>query len=422
MRETPEGKEMFCIDIDLKPIKEAENQRQELEEQLRQKHKMEAIGTMAGGIAHDFNNHLAIILGNVEMAALKLPQDSTVKPYIEQIKTAANRSKELVKQILIYSRRNPLTLKPTKLVSILDETLKLLRPTIPSSIDIEHNISNGAEQLSVAADATQLQQILINLCSNAVHAMDEKGTLKIDLVATTLDEKQLPPAKGLPAGEYLQLTVSDTGTGMPEEVLNKIFDPFFTTKDVHQGTGMGLAVVQGIVEGHNGFITATSTPGEGSRFDIYFPVISDSTEQPPADDAPLPTGTERVLVLDDEENLAALCAEILTEHGYRVSKETSSQKVAQLFKEDPDRFDLLITDQTMPGLSGTELAKQILAIRPELPIILCTGYSAKISAHAAKNIGISEYCMKPLNLNVLVSTTRKVLDRAKRAGQAGIQH
>ena len=413
MQETATGKEMFCIDIDLRPIKQAEQQRRELESQLRQTYKMEAIGTMAGGIAHDFNNHLAIILGNVEMATIKLPKDDRVQAYLKQIKTTANRSKELVKQILLYSRRSRQDLKPVRLNLVIDETLKLLRSTIPSSIDIDLSVAEDAKQQLISADAIQIQQVLINLSSNAAQAMDEKGQLQISLTTTTLSQKDLPAGKTLATGQYLKLSVSDSGAGMPPDVLQKIFDPFFTTKTVNKGTGLGLSVVHGIVENHKGFISATSIPGEGSCFDIYFPTIEAEYETLPPQKGPLPTGNERVLVLDDEENLATLCAEMLTEYGYQTSTETDSQKVVQSFQKNPQQYDLLITDQTMPNLSGTELSKQLLQLRPDLPIILCTGYSAKASATEAQRIGIREFCMKPLALPQLVKTVRKVLDEMK---------
>ncbi|SHJ85449.1 PAS domain S-box-containing protein [Malonomonas rubra DSM 5091] len=410
MNETPDGKEMFCIDIDLKPLKEAEKRRLELEEQLRQTYKMEAIGTMAGGIAHDFNNHLAIILGNAELATLKMAQESPLRTYLEQIKTTANRSKELVRQILLYSRRSDHDLKPVRLSLVIEETLKMLRPTIPSSVQIDLQIANDAAPLLIAADSTQLQQILINLSSNAIHGMNEKGILKIELHKTELTASDLQMKENLLPGQYLQLTVSDNGCGIPPQILEKIFDPFFTTKDIDKGTGMGLAVVHGIVESHNGMIKAASAEGEGSCFTIYLPTIKSTEKRKLLQASPLPTGNERILILDDEESLASLCAEILAEYGYQTHFETSSNRVLQLFREDPQKYDLLISDQTMPELSGSELAKQLLQLRPNLPIILCTGYSAKVSPEEAEQLGLHSFCFKPLDTDQLVKTVRKALD------------
>ncbi len=404
---------MIGTNTDITTPKLNEQRQQELEEQLRQHYKMEAIGTMAGGIAHDFNNSLAVIIGNIEMANLKLPKDSPVLRYIDQVKTAANRSKELVKQILLYSRQELQNQQPVRISLVIEETLGLLRPTIPSSVDIEYTADKASKNLTISADSTQLQQILINLSSNAIHAMEEKGLLKIELTSIQLAQAELPADKNLKAGNYIKLTVSDNGRGMSEEILKKAFDPFFTTKEVNQGTGMGLSVVHGIVERHAGFIEAQSVAGQGSQFTIYLPMIETSAEEIHQQEHPRPQGNERILVLDDVATLAELCGEMLAEHGYRVTTETSSHKVAKMFRENPLQFDLLITDQTMPGLSGTELAEQLLQLRPDLPIILCTGYSAKTSAPKAKDIGIREFCMKPLDLEKLLITVRQTLDSSQ---------
>jgi PAS domain S-box-containing protein len=390
----------------------AEQTQRELEEQLRQKYKMEAVGTMAGGIAHDFNNHLAIILGNVEMAALKLPDGSPAGRYIEKAKTAANRSREVISQILLYSRRDLHNLKPVRLSINIKETLSLLHSTTPKSVEIRTTIAKEAEPLVISADPTQLQQILINLFRNAVYAIEEKGLIRIELDSRELVSDDFPPDEGYNPGIYLVLSVEDSGKGMSPEIQRKIFDPFFTTKGVNKGTGMGLSVVQGIVKSHEGFIRVNSMAGQGTRFEIYFPTIEQEVREDSPSETPLPSGCERILVLDDEEDLALLYSQMLSEHGYQVTTETSSERVIKMFADHQQRYDLLITDQTMPGILGTELAEQLQKIQPELPIILCTGYSDKVSAVQAKKIGIQEFCMKPLNLRQLLETTRTVLDLA----------
>ncbi len=412
MQETSSGKVMYCIDVDLRPLQRAEQRRQELEEQLRQVYKMEAIGTMAGGIAHDFNNSLAIILGNVELSALKVPEDSQVAGHLQQAKTAILRARDLVQQILIYSRQGVQNFKPVQISMILDEAFKLMRSTIPSTVELKFSVPEECQDLNISADSTQLQQILINLCNNAVHAMEEKGRLEVSLESVALEADALPVGRNLPVGPYVKLRVEDSGKGMPVEILGKVFDPFFTTKGVGEGTGMGLSVVHGIVESHGGFITAESTVGAGSVFEVFFPIVHvDGFASLPVVDA-LPKGNERIIFVDDDETLVDVGRQMLAEHGYRVTAETSSRHALELFQLNPDQFDLVITDQTMPGLTGTELAEELLKIKPDLPIIICTGYSARVSADEAKQIGIREFCMKPLNLSQLIQTTRKTLDAA----------
>ncbi len=396
---------------DITERKRAEAQRQELEMQLCQKYKMEAVGLMAGGIAHDFNNNLAIILGNIELSLRKISAQSEIAPHLRNAKVAIFRARDLVQQILTYSRRGVRDLKPVKLPLVIDETLNLLRATIPTTVEIETDLAHS--RVMINADSTQIQEVLINLCNNAVHAMDGQGELKIKLESLNVESTDIPIQYDVAPGQFAKLSVQDSGSGMTPAVLEKIFDPFFTTKEVGEGTGMGLAVVHGIIESHGGFVRVNSHPGQGSTFEIYFPVI----ETPKLEIIPtihdLPKGHERILFIDDEEMLTDVWSRMLSEHGYQVTIETSSTKALEMFQENPEQFDLVISDQTMPELSGKDLIKELLSIRPDLPTILCTGYSNKINGEEAEKLGIKAFCMKPLDLAELVQITRKVLDGAK---------
>lgn len=385
-----------------------------MEEKLRQAQKMEAVGIMAGGIAHDFNNNLAIILGNVELSLRSSPADSKITRRLEDAKTAALRARDLVDQILIYSRQGTQVLKPVQIDLVIDETLRLLRSTIPATVKIKKTITDHSQDIVIRADSTQLQEILINFCNNAVHAMDDKGDIEISLDAVDVKLSDIPAHYERPSGQYAKLRVQDTGSGMAPDTLKKIFDPFYTTKEVGKGTGMGLSVVHGIIETHGGFVIVESTPGEGSTFDVYFPMFETIKVEKITINADLPEGTERILLLDDEDMLAQLGSVILSEQGYHVTTETSSVKALKTFKENPEKFDLVITDQTMPELCGKDLIKELLTIRPNLPIILCTGYSNKINETEAKQLGIKAFCLKPLDLPQLVQTVRRVLDDGNR--------
>lgn len=396
---------------DISERKQAEAKQQELETQLRQKHKMEAVGVMAGGIAHDFNNILAIILTNLELMRRKMDDDNPLLSRLEQAQSASLRASDLIKQILTYSRQGKQDLKPVDLAFVVEESLKLLRSTIPATVEILTQIDEGAKDTMISADSIQIEEVLINLCNNAVYAMEEKGLLTVSLSKEPLATDGLPVAHELPENDYIKLTVEDTGSGMSPEVLEKIFDPFYTTKPIGSGTGMGLSISHGIIEKHNGCLIVDSTPRQGSVFSIYWPVlesIPDAANELIAED--LPTGNERILLIDDEESLAHSVSDFLMAHGYSVTTQINSRKALDLFKDNAEQFDLVITDQTMPNLTGVELATQLLNIKPELPIILCTGYSSKITEEKAKEVGIKAFFMKPLSLQGLVRITRKVLD------------
>jgi two-component system cell cycle sensor histidine kinase/response regulator CckA len=402
---------ILSITRDITARKKAEEEKAKLESQLRQVYKMEAIGTMAGGIAHDFNNILTIILGNADLARYVLQDDAPARQYVNKILEASGRAKEMVRQILAFSRQAKQDLIPVRPHMIFSETLKLLRSTIPSSVDIQQDLNRQCR--TIKADPTQLNQVLINLCANAVHAMDDKGTLRVSLQEVKLSSKDVKHKKNIEPGPYALLSVADTGKGISPEEKERIFDPFYTTKKVGEGTGMGLSVVHGIVQNHGGMISVKSSPGKGSTFNVYFPIIAEAAVKIKEVSPPRHMGNERLLFVDDEEKLVELATEMLQLHGYQVTSRTSSTEALETFKAAPDKFDLVITDQTMPDISGSELAVALLKIRPDLPIILCTGYSAKISPETAHELGITDYFLKPFDTEQLLRSVRKVLDSRK---------
>ncbi len=380
-----------------------------LEEQLRQSQKMEAVGTMAGGIAHDFNNILAIILGNAEMAIDEIPIGNPARHNIDEVLEASNRAKDLVRQILAFSRKEKKELIPIRPHSLIKETLKLLRSTTPTTVSIIQSISNNCG--TIKADPTQLHQLMMNLFANAVHAMDEKGEITVDLQEVNLNSEEYTHNGTMSSGHHVMLSVSDTGCGMDKEKIERIFDPFYTTKDVGAGTGMGLSVVHGIVESHGGFITVESDVGKGSTFNIYFPVTEENEALKVETTTPFQTSTEHILLVDDEKSLLDMTKRILENLHYKVTTEISSVKALEIFKSNPDQFDLIITDQSMPNMSGSEFVAEILKVRPDIPIILCSGYSSKVSEENAKDKGISKYLNKPYSRKILSDAIREVLDQ-----------
>ncbi len=381
-----------------------------LEAQLLQGQKMEAIGTLAGGIAHDFNNILSAVLGYTELAMLDLPPDHTVYDKLAEVNRAGQRAKDLVAQILAFSRHSEARREPLEVRLIIKEALKLMRASLPSTIDIQQRICSTPAW--VLADPVQVHQVLMNLCTNASHAMQENGgVLQVDLDIHDVDMALAKQHPDLNPGPYVCLVISDSGHGMENEVRERAFEPFFTTKDPGEGTGMGLAVVHGIVKNHNGAVLVESEPGKGSTFRLFFPHFTEIEKaEPVAPKGGLPRGNERVLFVDDEPAIVDLGRELLQYLGYDAVALTDSQEALKMFLADPTAFDLLITDLTMPQVTGAELATQALAVRPDLPIIMCTGYSEIISEEQAKAIGIREYVLKPLVAQKLAEVVRSALD------------
>ena len=390
--------------INLRDISE----QKQLQSQLQQAQRMEAIGTLAGGIAHDFNNILSAVIGYTEMALKDVEKDSLLQSNLREVLNAGERAKDLVKQILTFSRQAEQELKPVQIKHVAMEALKLLRASLPTTIEIHQTIESNS---AVLADLTQIHQVLMNLCTNASHAMQEEGgKLEVSLVDVEIDRDFATRHPGFLPGPYLQLSVIDTGHGMSPDVLNRIFDPFFTTKKKGEGTGMGLSVVHGIVKSHDGEVVVHSEPGKGTTFNIYFPAIEKEEIEETGAVLPLPVGNERILFIDDEPTLVHIGKQILERLGYEVEARTSSLEALELFKIKSEKFDLVITDMTMPKMTGDDLAREILKIRTNIPIILCTGYSKKISEGKAEASGVRALVMKPVVAEQLAKIVRKVLD------------
>jgi len=381
-----------------------------MENQLRQTQKMEAIGTLAGGIAHDFNNILSAIIGYTEMALGDADISERLQRYLEQIHKGSERATDLVKQILTFSRRQDQERKPVLVAPIIKEGIKLLRSSLPSTINITQAISQ--EPMIVLTDPTQIHQVLMNLCTNAAHAMRERGGI-LDVQLSR--EKAAVPRPLHPfelnAGDYMKLTVGDTGCGIDPSIMERIFDPFFTTKDHGEGTGLGLSVIYGILRDHNGAVDIASEPGKGTTVSLYFPledVESPLPEQTPRD---IPGGSERILFVDDEAALADLGRVMLASLGYHVTARTSSIEALEAFRARPHDFDLVITDMTMPNMTGDRLSGELLKLRPDIPIMLCTGFSDIMSEEKARGIGIRRFVMKPLFIGDIAKLIRDILDK-----------
>ena len=404
---------MHGVSRDITERKIAEEEKAKLQSQLQQVQKMESIGTLAGGIAHDFNNILGIIVGNTELAMDDVPEWNPARHNLEAIRIAGMRARDMVKRIMAFSRQSPQEMKPVRISPIIKESLKLLRSSIPTTIEIRQNISSESD--TVRADPTQINQVLINLCTNAAHAMGEKaGVLEVGLEHIEMDKDSAIHYYDLSSGKYVRLTVSDTGNGIEPKILERIFDPYFTTKKVGEGSGMGLSVVHGIVKSHGGGISAISEQGKGTVFHVLFPCIEDEPEPEVEIAVEIPRGKERILFVDDEKAMVDAIQPMIERLGYQVTVRTSSIEGLEAFRANPDRFDLVITDFTMPNMTGMELAKELLKLRSDILIIICTGYSEHINEDKAKESGIRAFVMKPVVLGEIANTIRKVLDQVKK--------
>ncbi len=422
-REAADGKKKSCIvaaspyrDMDGRIIGVVESftditQRVQLEEQLRQAQKMESIGILAGGIAHDFNNILSAILGFSELALDDVETGTMMYENLTEIMKAGNRARDLVQQILAFSRHDEAETRPMQILPIVKEVVKMLRSTIPSSIQIHEDLCG--EKLIVNADPTQLHQVIVNLATNAKQAMSdvEAGVLEISADAICFDEGIEKQYLDVTPGDYARITVSDTGTGISPADLEKIFDPYFTTKQKGDGTGLGLFVVHGIVKKYQGTITVYSEPGKGTTFHVYLPLIKkylpDQSTQPAG---PLPKGSERILMVDDEPPILKMQQLFLERLGYAVIPRVSSVEALEAFRAFPENYDLVITDMTMPYMTGDRLAREIKEIRPDMPVILCTGFSEKVDNGRASELHIDGFLMKPVDQAQLANTVRSVLD------------
>jgi PAS domain S-box-containing protein len=397
---------------DITASKRAEEEKAQLENQLRQAQKMESIGTLAGGIAHDFNNILSPIIGFTEMTAAELPEDNPARANLEEVLMAAHRAKEMVRHILTFSRQDTQEMAPMQIQPVVQESMKLMRSSLPSTIDIQVQLDEKAG--AVMGDSTQIHQLVVNLCTNAYQAMREGGgRLKVLLAEMRFDTPTKVPCRDMLPGSYVCLSVKDTGHGIDPAIIDRIFEPYFTTKGPAEGTGMGLSMVHGIVKSHQGHIEAASVLGEGTTFRVYIPqmdCIHETTLHETTDFVPV--GHEHVLLVDDEPQLLAMQGQILERLGYDVTALSSSLDALAAFRQAPGAFDLLITDQTMPHMTGGELSVEALKTRPDLPIILCTGFSEALSSDAAADIGIRHYLQKPVPLKALARTVRLALNDA----------
>ena len=392
---------------DITDRKRAEEEKTKMSFQLRHAYKMEAIGTLAGGIAHDFNNILSSVLGYVELSLLEVKKNSQLENNLQEVYQAGMRAKELVQQILTFARKDECHIQPTQISIIAKEASKLIRSIIPTTIDVRLTVKSDA---FVMAEPTQIHQIFMNLFTNAAQAMEnEGGILTVIITEATLNRTFNSMHSNFKPGKYIQTVVKDTGVGIPPHKLDKIFDPYFTTKGGAEGSGLGLSVVHGIVQSHNGEITVTSEPGKGTKFAVYLPLSTQKADTIIDIKHQLHKGTERILFVDDEITIANMSQKRLSLLGYHVTAVYSSHEALQRLAVGPDDFDLIITDMTMPKMSGERLALEAKKIKPQIPIILCTGYSKKISKEKARAMGINAFLMKPVAIREMAETIRNVL-------------
>jgi len=390
-------------------LKDQMDMRLRMEKELAISEKFRALGQLSGGVAHDFNNILAAIIGYAEMTSHYLEDKERAKIYLEQILKASNRARDLVIQILAFSRQSKQEKKPVQCNLIVMESLNLLRATIPSTIEIRTDIAPNTG--AIMADSTQIHQVLMNLFTNAHQAIgDNGGSITLRLFPVELNAAEAAAYPDLRPGRFVKLVIVDNGCGMDDSIADQVFEPYFTTKEKGVGTGMGLAMVHGIVKSHGGAISVDSKPGKGTTFEILFPIIDLKMEEAEESTPETPRGSEHILLVDDEAALVDIGQEMLTILGYKVTTKTNAAEALAAFQKEPDRYDLLITDLTMPGMNGDKLAMEMMKIKPALPVIITTGFSERFDLEKAKALGVRELAMKPINMQNLAATVRKVLE------------
>jgi len=383
-----------------------------LETQLHQARKMESVGTMAGGVAHDFNNILYIIIGNADLALEDIPEWNPAHGNLQNIKTAGLRAAGIVKQLLNFSRKTTVETRPIDAVTVIRDALHFLRSTIPASIEIRQSLPDT--EVTILGDPIQINQVMMNLCTNASQVMEETGgVLDITLETEFFSSNSAGKPSDLPSGDYLKISITDTGPGIGPDIIHRIFDPYFTTKAVGKGSGMGLAVVHGVVKNHNGAITVDSVHGKGSTFTIFLPVVEEEPAMEVKTSDDIPFGSESILFVDDEPSIAEMTGQMLTRLGYEVVTATEPEEALAMFQSNPERFDLVITDMTMSRMNGVKLSERLKELRQDIRVIICTGHSPLIDEERAGSIGIDGYVMKPIGKKDLARTVRKVLDDAK---------
>jgi PAS domain S-box-containing protein len=405
----PEYRNGNCVA--LKGIIQDITDQQKMKALLHQAQKMESIGNLAGGIAHDFNNILSSIIGYTELALDDAAKATPLEENLREVYTAGMRAKDLVQQILAFARQSDEERKPIRVDTIMHEVLKLIRSTIPSTINIKKNIKSNS---LIVGNSSQVHQLIMNLCTNAAHAMEDTGgILEAQLQDVEVNTQYSLPLLTLKPGNYIKITISDTGCGIAPDIIHSIFEPYFTTKGVGEGTGMGLALAHGTVTAYDGEITVDSELGKGTIFSIYLPITRKRRNHQPGGEEKLPMGTESILLVDDELTIAKMSSQMLERLGYQVTIRTSSIEALELFRSKSEDFDLVITDMTMPNMTGDELAVKLIALRSDIPVILCTGYSKKLTEEETHRIGIKAFAYKPVVKAEMAKTVRKVLDDAK---------
>jgi two-component system, cell cycle sensor histidine kinase and response regulator CckA len=398
--------------------KKSEEEKYKLEEQVRHSQKLEAIGTLAGGVAHDFNNILSILMGYTELTLRAIPSEHIAHNHMTHIQKAINRARDIIQQLLTFSRKVDILKKPVDIGPIISETFTFLRSTIPANIDLRLNLD--INKVMILADPTQIHQVIMNLCVNAAQALQNReGIITVAVTTKYLSPNKIEECSSLPEGKYIRIDINDNGPGIPPEIAGRIFDPYFTTRGKEKGSGMGLAVVHGIIKNHDGCITMNSKPDQGTTFSVYLPVVNSKAEIIENYVDTDTTGSESIMFVDDEVDITEIGKLMLEDRGFEVKTEVNPLDALNTFRNNPDEFDCIITDMTMPNMTGDTLFREIRKIRSDIPVILCTGHSEYINDEKALEMGISAFMHKPLRCEDLVNMIRSVIDKSKTLAIAG---